>query len=329
MMELYWDLENVSAASSVDVASLVARLRQLRPSVSRVSGIVCGKLASFTQTFVDAAVACNLQVAVAPSGKNAADHILERAIRASRVENRCVVLLSGDGGFATVMSELTDTILVHTNNNVADTLLRCVSEHYAIGDLMHERTLETLRESVLQTHASEQNSVLPFVALHVAALYRCGRVGAGKLAPSRHSFVSPEALARAHREHHGVSVCMRPRMYCQLAARWLQELVLKEGTLQLYIPTEALFEQLDGDQVRAYVSDMGWRLLDAWDATPVDRRVGHPVWTRALMCASPDDAGSDLDRILHAQSARLDHPYGHPELNVYLYAQSTVAQCAK
>jgi hypothetical protein len=323
-IEIFWDVENTGCGAAVDVGLLVQRLRALRPTATVVRGLVCGKLSCFSQPFVDSLAEHGLEVALAPSGKNAADRVLTRAMRNLRTDGVAVVLVSGDGGFASALAPFADSILLHTANNVAESLVAVAREHFTLEAL--------LQQSPSQTGAGAGPDAIPsppWVAVHVGALYRCGRVGAGKLEYPFYSTVSPSAIARAHFEQLGTFIAGRPRAFCLAASHWLREVVASDGVLQLYVPTEALFEYMDSELVLEYARRAGWEPLADWRATPRERRLGNPALTQALLltsvAASSASSASELERALAIAYDRVGRPHPHPELNAYLYVLATTA----
>jgi len=334
-IEIFWDVENTGcgAAQADFVHALVASLRALRPTATVVRGLACGKLCCFSQPFVDALAQHGIEVAVAPSGKNAADRLIARAMRiclggAAATEAACAaVLVSGDGGFAPALAPFHDSILLHTANNVSDALVAVAREHYTLESLLMRSARAASGAAAgddIHTHHLLQQQQLqpPWVAVHVAALYRCGRVGAGKLEYPFYSSVSPSAIARAHREHLGTHINGRPRAFCLTASHWLREVIALNGVLQLYVPTEALFGFMDSELVLAYARDAGWTPLHDWNLAPRERRVGHPVFTQQLLLAQTEELDDGAARAYEA----VGRPHPHPELNVLLHVMAHHAE---
>jgi len=318
---VFWDPENTGSGASVDVHGMMARLRALRPHARSARGVVCGKLCCFTQELIDTLALHNMDVIVAPTGKNAADRLLQREMERCNHEDTCAVLVSGDGGFAPHLRAFEDSILLHADGNVADVLLAAAKEHYS---------LEELQRSPLQHDAL---TAPPWIALHVAALYRCGLVGAGKTQYPFHTSCSPAAIARAYTQnHHGKSLQGKPRLFVLTHTFWLKEIVTMDGYLQLYIPTPALLSILQHEDVLQYAQQKGWNALPLHVALQTSNP--HTL-ERAIRANLLDTQQHQQQQQQHTEDAelvdtlrqeyrRVGEPHPHPELNIHLLTNAIV-----
>jgi hypothetical protein len=364
-MVVFVDLENVGASLCADLPAFLDRLRALRPGSEVVRGYVAGKMSCFTQDSVDRMRCLGFSVLLASRGRDAADRVLideMQRVRAELGKEVTAVLVSGDHGFASSFHGFSDRILIYNAAAASAALVKSASEAHTV-QAMHERPPkpDSAKDGAPSPRSSLRSSLqskpLPWLAIHVAALYRCGRVGRLRMRSPPGSTVTPAALAIAYEAAHGRGTPLRARRFCASEPDWVEEVASQNNSLQLYVPSDALFARMDDPEVHAYIRAQEWTPIEGWSDVPEPRRPGNPGLTRQLMQLQieiPDPAATSpaaetqtpeehqqkppqqqhleeinasdstsiqpLTTLLARVQQQLAPCYSHPELNVFLYS---------